>query len=104
MREGLDGFQGFFIFREHLDPADALRGCSALNRADFFAGIGRVDDPDLFYCILTYACKKNRVDYKPNSVAGSSVETVDVSNYATGLYWIRITVGSITTSKLFMKK
>ena len=58
MREGLDGFQGFFIFREHLDPADALRGCSALNRADFFAGIGRVDDPDLFYCILHTRVKK----------------------------------------------
>jgi hypothetical protein len=35
---------------------------------------------------------------------GTVVEPVDVSNYATGLYWIRVSIGSITTSKLFMKK
>ncbi len=38
------------------------------------------------------------------TIAGALLEQIDVSAFPTGVYWLRLTVDSTTTSKLFMKK
>jgi hypothetical protein len=64
---------------------------------------GNNEDKDVKYAIYdVYGLLKMEKSLK--SVAGLVNERVDVSGYTTGMYWIRISVGSTTTSKLFMKK
>lgn len=64
---------------------------------------GNNEDKDIKYAIYDmYGVLKKEKSF--SSVSGVLIEQVDVSGFSSGMYWIKITIGSSTTNKLFMKK
>jgi hypothetical protein len=64
---------------------------------------GNNEDKDVKYAIYdVYGLLKTEKSLR--SISGLVTERVDVSGYTQGMYWIKVSVGNTTTSKLFMKK
>ncbi len=63
---------------------------------------GNHEDKEVKYSIFdSYGLLKT--EKKLSNSSGLVIERVDVSTYSAGLYWIRVSIGNTTTSKLFMK-
>jgi hypothetical protein len=64
---------------------------------------GNKQDHDIKYSIYdSYGVIK--LEKIITSFTGTSQQQVDISTFTSGLYWVRLSVGGITSNKMFMKK